>query len=102
MFDKKIHYENKNLVDVEANQYLDTFKSALSYIHYLRDREYQITQAKFFSLKKIDDSNYYSREFEEFVDLIFVVENEYKYRASLGRKYNSQSWQFIPNTASPI
>ncbi|MDC4303643.1 hypothetical protein ABLT82_02355 [Acinetobacter pittii] len=99
MFDSKKHYENKLVFDNEANNYLDDFKASLGTIVFLGERNYVLTKAHFYSPKKIVDSNYYSREFEEFVDIEVLVEDLYPYHATLGRKFGSKSWQYIPNTA---
>lgn len=99
MFNPKTHSENKNVVGDDASKYLEEFKSSLTSIVFLMNREYTITQARFFSLKKPDDSNYYNRDFEEFVDLEMLVVGQYKYHATLARKHDSKNWQFIPNTA---
>lgn len=101
MFDSKIHYENKLISDDEANSYREEFKTALSTVVYLNAREYKITEAQFFSCKEPRGSDYYSENFEEFVDLKMLVVDEYKYRSTLGRKIGSKSWQYIPNTANP-
>lgn len=99
MFDPKEYFENKAVFGDEANSYLDDFKSSLRSIVFLGEREYTITKARFYSSKTIDESSYYSREFEEFVDIEVLVEGLYPYHATLGRKFGSKSWQYIPNTA---
>lgn len=99
MFNSKQYYENKIIYGEEANSCLDNFKSSLRSIVFLGAREYTITKARFYSSKNIDESSYYSREFEEFVDIEVLVEDLYPYHATLGRKFGSKSWQYIPNTA---
>ena len=99
MFDSKKHDVHKLVYGNEAKSYLDDFKSSLGTIVFLGEREYTITKARFYSSKNIDESSYYSREFEEFVDIEVLVEGLYPYHATLGRKFGSKSWQYIPNTA---
>lgn len=100
MFDSKDHYENKLISGDEANLYLEEFKTDLSIVAFLNGREYKITEAKFFSCKEPRSSDYYSKYFEEFVDLKMLVVDKHKYRSTLGRKIGSKSWQYIPNTAN--
>jgi len=100
MFDKKRHDLNKELFNADANENLEEFKTSLTGIVYLSGREYKLIRARFYSLKKSQQSNSYDEDsFEEFAHLEMLVVEKYGYQATLGRKSNSNFWQYIPNTA---